>query len=52
MTHFPEELADVEIARRRLALDEFIELQRQIQSAAEKIRVPRAGVAVRRRQPA
>ena len=30
MTHFPEELADVEIARRRLALDEFIELQRQI----------------------
>jgi ATP-dependent DNA helicase RecG len=31
MTHFPEELADVEIARRRLALDEFIELQRQIQ---------------------
>jgi ATP-dependent DNA helicase RecG len=31
ITHFPEELADVEIARRRLALDEFIELQRQIQ---------------------
>jgi ATP-dependent DNA helicase RecG len=31
MTHFPEEMADVEIARRRLALDEFIELQRQIQ---------------------
>ncbi len=31
MTHFPEELADVEIARRRLALDEFIELQRRIQ---------------------
>ena len=31
MTHFPEELADVEIARRRLALDEFVELQRQIQ---------------------
>ena len=31
MTHFPEELTDVEIARRRLALDEFIELQRQIQ---------------------
>jgi ATP-dependent DNA helicase RecG len=30
MTHFPEELADVEIARRRLALDEFVELQRQI----------------------
>ncbi len=31
MTHFPKELTDVEIARRRLALDEFIELQRQIQ---------------------
>jgi ATP-dependent DNA helicase RecG len=31
MTHFPEELTDVEIARRRLALDEFVELQRQIQ---------------------
>jgi ATP-dependent DNA helicase RecG len=31
MTHFPEERADVEIARRRLALDEFVELQRQIQ---------------------
>jgi ATP-dependent DNA helicase RecG len=32
MTHFPEELTDVEIARRRLALDEFITLQLQIQS--------------------
>jgi len=31
MLHFPEELEDIEIARRRLALDEFIELQRQIQ---------------------
>ncbi len=31
LTHFPEELTDVEIARRRLALDEFIELQVQIQ---------------------
>jgi ATP-dependent DNA helicase RecG len=31
MTHFPEELADVEIARRRLALDEFIVLQREMQ---------------------
>jgi ATP-dependent DNA helicase RecG len=36
MTHFPEELADVEIARRRLALDEFIELQAQIQSRRKK----------------
>jgi len=32
MTHFPEELLDMEIARRRLALDEFIALQLQIQS--------------------
>lgn len=32
MIHFPQELTDVEIARRRLALDEFIALQRQIQS--------------------
>ncbi len=32
MIHFPEELTDVEIARRRLALDEFIALQLQIQS--------------------
>jgi ATP-dependent DNA helicase RecG len=36
MLHFPEDLADVEIARRRLALDEFIELQAQIQSRREK----------------
>jgi ATP-dependent DNA helicase RecG len=32
MVHFPEELTDVEIARRRLALDEFIDLQLQIQA--------------------
>jgi ATP-dependent DNA helicase RecG len=32
MTHFPEELTDLEIARRRLALDEFVALQLQIQS--------------------
>jgi ATP-dependent DNA helicase RecG len=32
MIHFPEELTDVEIARQRLALDEFIALQIQIQS--------------------
>ncbi len=29
--HFPEELADVELARRRLALDEFVALQRDMQ---------------------
>ena len=32
MLHFPEELTDTEIARQRLALDEFIALQLQIQS--------------------
>jgi ATP-dependent DNA helicase RecG len=32
MIHFPEELTDVEIARRRLALNEFVALQLQIQS--------------------
>jgi len=32
MIHFPEELTDVEIARQRLALDEFVALQFQIQS--------------------
>jgi ATP-dependent DNA helicase RecG len=31
MIHFPEELTDVEIARQRLALDEFVALQIQIQ---------------------
>ena len=36
MIHFPEEAPDVEIARRRLALDEFIELQGQIQTRRKK----------------
>jgi ATP-dependent DNA helicase RecG len=36
MTHFPEELTDVEIARQRLALDEFITLQLQIQTRRKK----------------
>ena len=36
MIHFPEELTDVEIARRRLALDEFVELQSQIRSRRKK----------------
>lgn len=31
MVHFPEAIGDIELARRRLALDEFIELQREIQ---------------------
>jgi ATP-dependent DNA helicase RecG len=36
MTHFPEELSDVEIARQRLALDEFVALQVQIQQRRKK----------------
>jgi ATP-dependent DNA helicase RecG len=36
MIHFPSELMDVEIARQRLALDEFIVLQFQIQSRRKK----------------
>ena len=36
MIHFPEELTDVEIARQRLALDEFVEMQIQIQSRRKK----------------
>ncbi|HZI33529.1 MAG TPA: hypothetical protein VFF11_14410, partial [Candidatus Binatia bacterium] len=36
MIHFPEELTDAEIARQRLALDEFVELQWQIQSRRKK----------------
>jgi ATP-dependent DNA helicase RecG len=31
MLHFPDEVEDAEIARRRLALDEFLELQTKIQ---------------------
>jgi ATP-dependent DNA helicase RecG len=36
MIHFPEALTDVEIARQRLALDEFVELQFQIQLRRKK----------------
>jgi ATP-dependent DNA helicase RecG len=36
MTHFPGELTDVEIARQRLALDEFVVLQLQIQARRKK----------------
>jgi len=44
MTHFPEELTDVEIARQRLALDEFIELQRQIQSRRDNFEARTKGL--------
>lgn len=36
MIHFPEELTDVEFARQRLALDEFVQLQIQIQTRRKK----------------
>ena len=36
MIHFPNELTDVEIARQRLALDEFVVLQTQILSRRKK----------------
>ncbi|HTJ01039.1 MAG TPA: ATP-dependent DNA helicase RecG [Dongiaceae bacterium] len=36
MLHFPEELTDVEIARRRLALDEFVTLQERIQERRQR----------------
>ncbi len=36
MIHFPNELMDVEIARQRLALDEFVVLQFKIQSRRKK----------------
>jgi ATP-dependent DNA helicase RecG len=36
MLHFPEALEDIEKARRRLALDEFIALQREIQARRKR----------------
>ena len=36
MIHFPAEMTDVELARQRLALDEFVELQMQIQARRKK----------------
>ncbi|HWC59168.1 MAG TPA: DEAD/DEAH box helicase, partial [Verrucomicrobiae bacterium] len=36
MIQFPEEFSDVEIARRRLALDEFVVLQKQIRDRRKK----------------
>jgi RecG-like helicase len=37
LLHFPEEMADVEIARKRLALDEFIEMQRAMRLRRKKL---------------
>jgi ATP-dependent DNA helicase RecG len=39
MLHFPEAPEDVEMARRRLALDEFVALQRQIQARRKNFEV-------------
>lgn len=44
MLHFPQELPDVEIARQRLALDEFIELQLAIQRRRRKLQAQAAGL--------
>ena len=43
MLHFPQELNDAEIARRRLALDEFIELQLAIQTRRKKLQANARG---------
>ncbi|MFM2296050.1 MAG: ATP-dependent helicase RecG, partial [Verrucomicrobiota bacterium] len=45
MTHFPEELLDVDIARQRLALDEFVALQIQIQSRRKKFEANAAALS-------
>ena len=37
MLHFPEEMPDTEIARQRLALDEFLELQVEIQRRRKRL---------------
>jgi ATP-dependent DNA helicase RecG len=44
MLHFPEALDDIELARRRLALDEFIELQREIQLRRKKFEARARGL--------
>ena len=44
MLHFPEVLDDIELARRRLALDEFIELQRDIRLRRKKFEARARGL--------
>ncbi len=44
MLHFPEAVADIEIARRRLALDEFIGLQRDILMRRKKFEAKAHGL--------
>jgi len=44
LLHFPGEMADVEIARQRLALDEFLELQLEIQRRRKKLQASARGL--------
>src|SRR5207253_2893049 len=44
MLHFPEEMPEVEIARRRLALEEFLELQLEIQRRRKKLQASARGL--------
>lgn len=44
LLHSPEEIADVEIARRRLALDELVELQTAIQLRRKKLEASARGL--------
>ena len=47
MIHFPEAVEDIELARRRLALDEFIQLQRDIRSRRQKFEARARGLPCR-----
>lgn len=44
MLHFPAELADAEVARKRLALDEFIELQWSLQTRRKRLEANSPGL--------
>lgn len=44
MLHFPNEMDDKDIARERLALDEFIELQRNVQARRRKFEASAKGL--------
>ena len=44
LLHFPEQMSDFEIARQRLALDEFLELQLEIQRRRQTLRANARGL--------
>ncbi len=44
MLHFPGEMEDVELARRRLAFDEFVELQIEIQGRRRRLEARASGI--------